>query len=231
MAIDISAFGTPPNWIHSLPADLSTNLLKRARLHSYLQNDLIYDLGDAPGGIYGIVSGVVGIGTDDNESSMIYGHLMGRGAWIGENAVLTGSNRQVAAVVLSSQADIASVSFPVLNEFAEVEPRLWKALAALSAQNAQIAIQTARDLMIRDADGRCLAVLRRIANSIGANQSIPISQEELAEMCGVSRGALSKSLGKLEGLDLLKRGYRSIELAAQFSSRSERLALADRTAR
>ena len=187
-------------------------LLGASRPQVYGQGDLIYDIGDAPGGIFGIQSGIVGVRTDDHDLSVVYGHLMGRGAWFGENAVLTGAGRQVSMVALSPEVRVAAVSLKQLEDIAQAQPQFWRALAGLSAINAGVAIQIARDLMIRDAYARCRAVLSRLALSLGTDCPLPVSQEELAEMCGMSRGALSKVLGTLERSGALIRGYRSIVL-------------------
>ena len=52
--------------------------------------------------------------------------------------------------------------------------------------------------------------IKRLAESLGRSAAIPLSQEQLADMCVLSRGAVSRILSRLEGAGKVRRGYREI---------------------
>lgn len=66
--------------------------------------------------------------------------------------------------------------------------------------------------MIRSPRDRMLAVLERLRDGIGPDRPIPLSQEQLADMCTLSRGATSKLPGQLAREGLVECGYRQIRL-------------------
>ena len=71
-------------------------------------------------------------------------------------------------------------------------------------------MQVARDLMTPRPEDRCVAILRRLSASIGPGAPIPLSQEQLADMCILSRGAISRILSRLEAAGQVRRGYREL---------------------
>ena len=64
--------------------------------------------------------------------------------------------------------------------------------------------------MIARPEQRVIAVLRRLGQSLGHDTPIPLSQEQLADMCVLSRGAISRILSRLEAAGKVRRGYREL---------------------
>ncbi|MDJ0995614.1 MAG: Crp/Fnr family transcriptional regulator [Dinoroseobacter sp.] len=199
-------------WLSALPTPTAQMILSNAVSKKYLRENTIYELGDPPGGIFGVTEGIIAIQTDDTEPSIVIGHLFGQGYWFGESAALCGVPRQVGAVVKSEEASVLSVSLPTIERLAKQYPEVWRALAGLCAMNSNIAVQTARDLMIRNPKARCLAVLKRLSSSLLPGQAIPLSQDELATMCALSRGSVSRILQGLERDGMVEISYRSLRL-------------------
>ena len=185
-------------WLSRLPADLAHIIVSKAARRSLKRGSTLFNLGDPPGPIFGVETGVVAIQTDDSETEIVIGHLFGPGAWFGENSVLLGLPRQVGAVVKSHDATVLSISPSSIEAIASETPAIWRALAGLGAMNANVAVETARNLMIRSPIERVSAVLDRITNSLSQEAIVPITQEELAVMCALSRGSISRVLGVLE---------------------------------
>lgn len=90
----------------------------------------------------------------------------------------------------------------------------WRALSLLAANNRRIAYRVAREMRIRSSRDRVLAVLERLQESVGTEHSIPLSQEQLADMCALSRGATSKLLRTLVQEGLVDCSYWQIRLIA-----------------
>jgi CRP-like cAMP-binding protein len=205
-------FVTASRWLQAVPKHLQEMLLRNAKSIRFDRDALVYELDDPPGGIFGVISGAIAIRTDDADQAVIYGHLLGPGAWFGEVSAILGAPRTVGATVVSDEAELVSVSLSAIEEMADRSPDLWRALAGLTAMSTQTAVQAARDLMIRNPHERCLAVLRRLSSSLGDDQDLPVSQDELAVMSALSRGSVSRILSELEAMGRIKRGYRSIAL-------------------
>lgn len=208
---DAGAIAARAEWLKALPQTVVTELIERSATLTTPEGTLIYDLEDETGGIFALLDGIVGIRTDNQEMETVFGHLMGPGSWFGEMSFLSGGPRAVGAVALT-RCQILYVKPQSLADLAAAEPMLWRALALLTATNSRIAYRVARDVMIKTPRERLLAVLERLQDGIGADQPIPLSQEQLADMCALSRGATSKFLRQLVSERLVDCGYRQIRL-------------------
>ncbi len=198
------------NWLSRIPRELAEALLAQGRTTKKKVGEGIYQFGDPPGDMFCIISGVVAIQTEDSETGVIIGHLLGRGCCFGENAILSGMPRQIGAVAKSGDCHLLSISIGALESIGAEFPQFWRALAGLCAMNANIAVQTARDLMIREPELRCEAVLKRVSVWLEPNAPIPLSQEELAVMCALSRGSVSRALKALQDSGRVSVGYGKI---------------------
>ncbi|MEM9550020.1 MAG: Crp/Fnr family transcriptional regulator [Pseudomonadota bacterium] len=194
-----------------LPEDVARAMWRASHVTFLKRQHIAYEIGDSHGGIFGIVSGAIALRTDDGRGSAVFGHFLGRGAWFGEAPVLTGTDRVIGAVA-ATDCTLRTVSNATLRSLAERDPRVWQALGALAAMNAGTAIMSARALMVRDPKLRCVSVLRRIKIEFGTDTDIPIRQDELADMCALSRGAVSAILRDLETAGCLIRGYGGFRL-------------------
>jgi CRP-like cAMP-binding protein len=78
-------------------------------------------------------------------------------------------------------------------------------------------MQTANDLLIRNASARCAAVLLRLAGrrwpsgpDADLPSEIPASQTELAMLCNVSRNTFSRIVKEFTSRRLVTLSYRSL---------------------
>ena len=194
-------------WLMPLPDTLAERILAETRTMPIARGALIYDVGDAPDGIYRIISGV--IPAHSRDAAPLIGHLLGPGAWFGEGAALTRLPRVMSASALI-ETRLGFLPIDTIEDIGNEFPEFWRGLASLAATDTALAVQVARDLMITRPEDRVIAVLRRLAESLGRSAAIPLSQEQLADMCVLSRGAVSRILSRLEGAGKVRRGYREI---------------------
>ena len=207
MSLDHLHRSEPASWLMTLPDALSRQIAASQRIVHAARGVRIYGYGEQPGGIYRVMSGVVGAQSRDDDA--LIGHLLGPGSWFGESSALTRQPRVVATVAMT-ETRLAYLPLQVIEEIGAFHPDLWRGLAALAASNSAIAVQITRDLMITRPEERVSAVLRRLSHSLGREIPIPLSQEQLADMCVLSRGAVSRILSRLESAGLVRRGYREI---------------------
>ncbi len=196
-------------WLQHVPSHIAQDLLSRAELMAVNRGDTVFSPGDPAGGVYRVVSGVLGATDLEGMSDGLIGHLLGPSAWFGEGPALTRMPRRMGILAMT-EARLAYLPLAAIEESGQNCPELWRGLAALTAANAAVAVQVARDLMTPRPEERCTAILSRLSASIGPGTPIPLSQEQLADMCTLSRGAVSRILSRLESAGLVQRGYREL---------------------
>lgn len=197
-------------WLNALPPALRDMLLARSTRLRLVRDELLYDFGDPAGGLYGVYEGAVAIRVDDSDSGTIFGHLLGSGTWFGEISAMTRGPRTIGVSVQSRECSFLAVSLADLDRITAAHPDFWRYLGLLTAMHAATSLQTARDLLIRDPRERVWSVLSRLDQSVGKWGPIPLTQEELADMCGLSRGAVARALAGFEASGQLRRGFREI---------------------
>jgi CRP-like cAMP-binding protein len=211
MKSDLADFMQNSEWFNFVPAGLTTLLLERAHIFSVEENALVYDLHEELRGLYAVVEGVVAIRTDTPQTEAIYAYLMGPGSWVGEISVMTRTPSAIG-VVAKTPCKVLVVPTAKLNELGKTHPELWRSLAILAAINARKALRVARNAMIKHPRERLQAVLDQLGNEIGFDKHIPLTQEQLAEICHLSLRATSKLLNQLADEGHVVCGYRPIKV-------------------
>lgn len=211
MHVDYAAFKKRSPWLRLIPDELSTKLLEASYTFSVDEASLVYDMDQHLSGLYGLVSGVVAIRTDNPQTEAVCAHLMGPGAWMGEISIMIRS-KSVIGVEARTPCKLVIVPKGALHAIGKNTPELWRSIAILAALNAQKALRVARDSMIKDPRERLLAVLERLATEIGFDTPIPLTQAQLAELCHLSLRATSKLLNQMAGEGHVVCGYRSINV-------------------
>ncbi|CAN0575493.1 unnamed protein product [Ectocarpus sp. 12 AP-2014] len=207
LAFDHKHVPAPARWMVDLSEPLKQRIVSDSQTKFFARGSKIYAEGDEPGGIYGIVDGVVA--AHGGEATLLIGHLLGPGTWFGESAALTRLPRGMSATAMTETC-VTYLAADAIEEIGSEYPELWRGLASLAATNTYILLQVASDLMITRPEARVIAVLRRLGDSLGIDMPIPLSQEQLADMCVLSRGAVSRILSRLESAGKVRRGYREI---------------------
>ena len=205
MTIPPESFEDPAGsgWLETLPRGLAEGLIARAKTRRVPLGNIVYSLGDEPRGIYGVASGIVASGRG---RAVVY-QLMSRGCWFGEAGALSGAS-SAEAVWAVTDCSLFTVSTSNLNELAAEFPDTWRVLGALASARHQQATRRVHDLTIRDPHVRSAAVLRGFRSDIGpAPQALPLTQEQLARACLVSRGTFSRVLAQFERAGKVERRY------------------------
>lgn len=167
------------------------------------------EIGDTSNHLIGVERGFVAIHTDDDHQLDVIGHVFGPGEWFGIAAILSDKPRFVGSSALT---DVRILQLPknAFESLAQKHPNLWRAIAVLSAMNAEVAIRVARDTLIKSPTDRCAATLNRLVGRQPLPCELPITQSQLADICSLSRGSVSKALTALEATGAITRGYSSI---------------------
>ena len=204
-------------WLGMVPEPFRAAVLARVHLMHFKAGEPVYAVGDPPGGIYGLVSGGLGIAIAPGERGPYFAHLARPGAWFGEAAAITGQGRRVG---LSATRDTDLLQLPLhdILEMARADPTIWRFMALITIGHLDLAIGASDDLMIRDHAARCVAVLLRLGGARRDDPDRPgpvdvdVTQEDLATLANVSRTTARALLGRLEAGGLISRSYRRITI-------------------
>jgi CRP-like cAMP-binding protein len=201
-------------WLSLTPPAFRIAVLQRCRLQDVRTGDTIYRVGDPPGGMYGLVSGGLGVSVAPGESGPYMGHLARPGTWFGEAAAIT---RQPRRVGLTATRDALLLHLPLakIDEMTAADPAAWRLFALVTLGHLDTAIGACDDLMRRHHVQRCVAVLLRLGGCRRAPATpndIDLAQEDIATLANVARTTAGAVLRDLEKAGLLQRSYRRIRI-------------------
>ena len=203
-AHDARAVLSTSPWLRDFPEDLCETFLSSARLlPTFDRGQRVYNIGDTPNGLYGVVSGCFGfeVATQDEGPQLI--HQLRPGIWFGELAHVLQQPR-LATVYATRPSQCMCVPAQALNRLLGDDPRLWKHIALALANVTVVAFITINDLIGRSPKRRVAAALLRVA---GYRDDLPMDEEvveldlthgNLALLSNCSRSTVAQYLQELE---------------------------------
>lgn len=198
------------------PRELA-QLSARARARRFSDGQFIQHQGDSGDAFWAVVDGHVSIGRYAEDGRFTLFAILGAGDLFGELAFFTGVPRQVDAIA-SGEAQMIAIDRPLLRELmaADVD---WAELLlrSLSRQLASAldGIDAERRLSTVE---RLAALLATMARDSVDGVTVRATQQQLADLLGVSRVTLGAALGELAHSARVERGYGKIRLSRPFKS-------------
>lgn len=189
-------------WLSRQPEPFRADVLKHCSLRHFDAGQTLYGVGDDATGVYGLVEGAI-------ELSLANGHvgtIRTAGYWIGETAAFRRAPRIVSliAIVPSYTLYLPLAEFERLIRNAEY----CRYFALLIIEHVDEALAIIADLMTSDplarVSGRLMTLGR--AQSSGV-KTLPITQAELASMCGLARPTVNKVIKVLTKSGVLESHY------------------------
>lgn len=202
-------------WFASLPATLADAVLAAGRVQRLATGEVLFRQGDAPGDWHAVCSGAIkasSTAADGTESILA---VLEPGNWFGEISLLDGGPRVHDATAMGATT-VFAVPAGAFARFMQ-DTAFATALARLMAGRLRTLFGIVEDATLRPTRARLarrLALLARgdATQALQARQHLPVSQEALAMMLGLTRQTLSKELGELAKAGAVKLGYRSIDI-------------------
>ncbi|MCX7347459.1 MAG: Crp/Fnr family transcriptional regulator [Alphaproteobacteria bacterium] len=190
-------------------------------LRQLKKGEFAHHLGDGPGSFYGIVSGALIVLVPMVPQGVQHGHLSLPGHWFGVAAALTETNRHVA---LEAAIDTTLLTIPgqAVTALLADTPAFTRHILGLVLANQLIAIRTAADLLIQEPRDRLVARLLTLSGlKLGERAShsscdLPLTQDQLAAMCCLSRNSVNRMLSELEHRGLVQQKYGMVHLSDRF---------------
>jgi CRP/FNR family transcriptional regulator, cyclic AMP receptor protein len=207
-------------WLRQTPAAFQRAVLDRCILEKFRPGVPIYAVGDEPGGMYGIVTGALGVSVATAKQGVYTAHLALPGSWFGQAAAFTRQPRKVG-LTATRNSQLLHLPLRSIDEIVKRDPAAWRFFGLLTINHLDLAMGGADDLMIRDHAERFVAILLRAGNCRHHTNSrdnqpveIDLNHEDLANMANVARTTAGAVLRKLEADGHLALSYRRISIFA-----------------
>ena len=206
-------------WLRDTPEPFRRAVLERCRLQQFAAGKPVYSIGDEPGGLYGVVTGALGVSVSPGELGPYIAHLAIPGAWFGEISAFTRQPRRVG-LIATRDSELLHLPLSAVDEIVRQDPGAWRFFGFITISHLEVAMGGSDDLMIRDHLKRFVAVLLRLGNcryaSVrgGSPVEVDISHEEIANMANVARTTAGAILRKLAAEGHLALSYRRIDILA-----------------
>lgn len=204
-------------WLATEPAWVRNSILSRARLRRLEAHQFTYHAEDDPGGIYGVVSGGVGVMLPSRVGEMVLCHVIRLGVWFGTGPVMTGRPRTMSFKAMEPSA-VLHLSLSSIAEIKAEFPTFAQSLGALSESNyTGIAARVIIDLMMPSTERRIAATLVRMSKPEASSELLPpwpihLTQVELGQVANASRDRVGHALRAFEARGWIEVDYRVIRV-------------------
>jgi CRP/FNR family transcriptional regulator, cyclic AMP receptor protein len=195
-----------------LPKSLQSDLSFGARKLKFADGQIIQHRGDPPEFFFVIQKGHVKLGQYNAHGDLKVLVILGPGDSFGELACLGDTPRAVDAEA-AGDAELILISANKLSAMMLASPQTSQQIIRLLAVLMQEALDTLLVYRKMPAPQRLAKALVSLCEGRAEPVILTIRHQELAELVGVSRMSISKTLERLEVRGFLTRGYSEITIA------------------
>lgn len=199
-------------WLSRQPARFQDVLLSRCHLRTYREKETLYHVGDACIGVFCLVAGAVRVDFAAADGDYKIASVRQPVSWFGQDACF----RRGGYMLTMSAALPAAVLHLMPQDFERLieTPAHCRAFALLTLDHHDDGLQVLGQMLVSDVEQRIAARLSHLAERSDQDMPavVPVTQSDLAEMCGLSRPTVQQVLASLERRGLIKAGYRRIEI-------------------
>lgn len=204
-------------WLSQQPAGFRHQLLEMARPITLARGEWVFAVDDPPGGIYGVISGGIGIEGAGPFHMLRLGHVVRAGTWFGHHPVLHPGGRRTQGMRAMEESHLLHVPLAPLEALVKADPVAARSIGNMADGGSILAIRIISDLLIPDASQRIAAVLLRVTGAEeGIEPSHPdgflMTQSEIGEMANVSRPHVNRMLGELEERGWIAKRYQRLRV-------------------
>lgn len=196
-------------WLADQPEDLRRAVLKVARLVHFPEGEFIFHAGDGEGGLYGVVSGGVGVHLPSETGETVLVQIVRRGTWFGYGPLMRTQRRSLTFSLVEPTL-LFHLPLSSAQEIMARSPAHQRALLSISEYGMDIALRVIGTLMIRETDRRIAATLLQIAGPEQADASSGaawVTQAQLGEMANADRRIVNRVLKRFSEAGWLTVSY------------------------
>ena len=204
-------------WFASLAPDVRALIVGQAEPVRLRRGEMLFRQGDAPSGFYGLVNGTLKMSTlrEDGKEAILA--VIEAGIWFGEISLIDSEPRTHDATAVGD-VQVLLLPQPVFDTLME-RADFARAIAALLAGRIRLLYGIVEDATLRSTRARVARRLLMLVRGDAAmspqmRPRVPVSQEGLAMMLGITRQTLSKELRLLADEGVVELGYGYIEVVS-----------------
>jgi len=195
-------------FVKALPEAIRSDLLARGQVRNFARGQIIQQRGDEAKEFWFIETGSVQVGRYGIDGRLTLFALIGAGDTFGELAFLGEFPRTVDAIA-GSDCRLIRIGQSELQSLMDSDP----AVIGLLLKTMALTVQESFDLI---EFSRNLSVPQRLAQALlqlsGDRPQVRVTQQDLADLVGVSRVSLGKAVAKLEQAGMIEPGYGSVTI-------------------
>jgi CRP-like cAMP-binding protein len=200
-------------WLGNQPESFQSQVIKSGFVKKFEEGDVVYNIGDAPGGIFCVFSGSLGV---DLASPIVGPFLAGRvsvGLWIGEGPYLMRTPR-VVSLISREKSSVFCLPLDAMDRIEKLDHTAGRRFGQIAFIHLNSALDVISVLLLPEARERLAATLLRL-RELTHSDVIHISQQELGNMSNASRNSVNAALGTFARNGWIKKGPRRIEIVNQ----------------
>ena len=196
-------------WLAPHSLKLAPLLVNHGKLVHRPAGAWVHAEGDEDTGLLIVLDGAVDLFCHGAGEQQARVGLAGPGAAIGQSARFGGGPRLVT-IAAATPCEILAVSDAALTRIATQSPEIWRAVAKLLYGQLYYALRFGADMLTLPPTQRVAARLSDIAAVTSALDALPLSQQALGEMTGLTRKTINAVLRQLQADGVLICDYRRI---------------------
>jgi CRP-like cAMP-binding protein len=212
---DLEAVFAARGWLADHPATFRSLLVGEGVAVEVSEGTCVFRRDDESNGLYGVVSGSIGVEGGHSRQSPLLGHIMRRGEWFGIKAMLHGGPRELTYRAMEPSR-LLFVARTRLVPLMQKDPDIAVRVGQLAELGNRLGSWVARDLLTPDAGRRLASVLFRV---LGTGEVVPddpdgfrLTHQQLGEMANLSRHHVGRKLAAFEGAGWIECGYNRVKL-------------------
>jgi CRP/FNR family cyclic AMP-dependent transcriptional regulator len=203
-------------WLSEQPTEFRRRFLKHATLQHYDAGQTVFEAGDIVADVLGLVDGALEIYFTHPHLGRGLIHIAVRGIWVGEQLAY-GLDRRVTTLRAKIPTSVLCVPAEDVELMLAEDPYRLKSFGRLTETHITECLKIIQELLHNNSLIRVSArlITLSVAHTRGALSgpiSLPISQDELAALCGLSRKITRRVLGVLSELRVISVKSSSIEI-------------------
>ena len=212
-------------WLSRAPVEFQRAILSRCVWSRVEAGGQIQFGGEEMAELIGLARGIIEMRTMLGRADTPLMHLAHPVFWFGYVPLFTGQARRLA-VSAKTQVWLARISQAAVTALLAECPQWWRWVAQLSIIYGDVSQSVAADLLIRDSERRCAAVLLRLCGrrfagpDDGAPIEVALTQSELAGAANLSRNSVGTIVKKLRARGLIDLGYGGLTIRASAALRA-----------
>jgi len=204
-------------WLSKQPTDFRTRLLSDARVRSFEPGRVVFEAGEPADSLIGLAAGTFEVWVEHRDFHLQLLHVARPGAWIGQAAAYGSDRRRFVSVRAKTRSSTIVVSRQKIEAMIKEDPLCLRSFAHLSELHLRESVRTIVELSQRDSFSKVCARLFSLGLSLvhGGNIQpieIPVTHDEFASLCGISRKTLERVLTELKQMGAINVHYRSITI-------------------